>query len=1230
MTTKDSRLRTITTGLIILALLFHPIVLPTAAESETPPGISVDVSVPESVTAGDSTEIGAAIEVADVPGDHSVEVSYSIIIDGETVDDGTVTIQDGGTGEISTQFAFPDSGTHDVALEVSGAILGEEISASASTTVSVSPEPLGSLGLDASIPSSSTAGESTSISTTVSLPDAAGADYSGDVTVSVQADGERKASETITLTDGQEEEVSLSPTFETGGDTTVTIVAEGSIGETPVSASTSGNIDIQTGSIGELGLSVDGPSSVSAGSTADISATVSVPAIAGQDVNEEITVEVIEDGSVLASNSISLADGASDTVTLSPTFDTAGDHSLTIRVSGTIAGADRSIERSTTISVEAGSIPDPTISVDAPESIQSGEPTTMSATISVPEVTGLDAETALDVTVQANGETKAEESITLGLGDTETIDLEPTFEATGDVSVEFSVSGTIDGTPVSTSISREFTVNGTQSLSGELGGSVDIPRTATVNNQTTMEAELTLPTPPQRASGDLTIELVADGETVVTEQVSLSESEVDSGTTDVELATAFEQSGDVELQLRVDGEVAGLPVSWDSEPRTITIEDQRTSQVSVEGAVFPVPESLEDKASGLTELPGVDDQFQAFVLANQDSMYIVLSDSGSVPSAGAATVSGRTLDRNPTESGMEFGAILATEVTHRTEGAEASVSEINANPDEYRLDLVRVSATYRRASFLTDPDTGSDFTMVETVGSLVENPRSASELMTDIGGNARLLSRYPNATTVDRITGSASREHLNTVGFEEKYWMDSQATVDGVVLNPSGAAYEYAATFGNESVLDTQDGSPILYVADTSLDTQQIDSVDEVSRRATELDGTIVEVEGRVYQSILSTQESLEHAESSCSVDVVTIPTPSGPVCYNINQDAAIQGGVLWDTVPTSREDVLFIAGVSSLHQDMPTTTANGSYTITGEVVSTSRFDSDLPDGSVLLVYRMNRVGGIDYEEVGDEGRSVIEEQTGQLRAMLRAQIGGSVIESTESGESGANESATTHGQVGEVASISPENPVTVEFDEQTATHPVQAITLSVSETITDVEVETTAVDGLPSSVSSPPVESMHSVRIETSADDASIQTATLEFAIPVTENTDPGNFVVYRYHEGSWESLETSVESVSDAEVVLSSETPGFSYFVVGSTRESPGSTSTAEASEETTSGADADEPKTDDVSESTGTTIATDSTGTRNSESTSTDSSGGQPGFGLVLAVLSLSMYLGWRIRK
>jgi hypothetical protein len=172
-----------------------------------------------------------------------------------------------------------------------------------------------------------------------------------------------------------------------------------------------------------------------------------------------------------------------------------------------------------------------------------------------------------------------------------------------------------------------------------------------------------------------------------------------------------------------------------------------------------------------------------------------------------------------------------------------------------------------------------------------------------------------------------------------------------------------------------------LYVVDT-FQPEQVDNVSEIKRRAEELDGDIVTVKTRFNQLRVSIQETVEHV-TGCNEGVLKIQTPEGPVCVNVGQDNLVHGGVMWNTIPTSSEQILLTTGISSSHLDAPVGVQRGRYQVTGKVVSSTRVDSQyprlgdaLPNRTVFVLYELERLSQIDYRDLGNESKALIENRT--------------------------------------------------------------------------------------------------------------------------------------------------------------------------------------------------------------------------------------------------------------
>lgn len=725
----------------------------------------------------------------------------------------------------------------------------------------------------------------------------------------------------------------------------------------------------------------------------------------------------------------------------------------------------------------------------------------------------------------------------------------------------------------------------------ELAIGVDAPSEPTVGEDTSISASISAPDVVGSHEATLTVQVYVDGERVATRTVTIQDGEK----TTVSVGYTFDSAGT--HTVTVEGEVTLGGTSFSNSAsatvevaKPTTVETPTVQTTSVNGAAFAVPRSLRDEVRSYREAAGQDLPANAFVLATRDELYVVFTQS--TPKTGIATVEGAVLDRNLSSGNFTFGVIGATSASFDTKGTRASVEEVSRNSAEYRLELVRTTATYRRVSTLTDPDEGNNFTASVTAGVLVEDPRTAGSMFRNVGRTARSLSHDPDASEVDGAVIDPRKPHLHTVSFQTAFWTDAEATVDAIVLDPSSAAYRYVQTFDEAGVARAENGEPILYVVNEDFDPRSMDGVTEVKQRASSLDGDVVSFETRLFQQRISSQEVLEE-NSGCGKEKLQVKE----ACVNVAQDALIHGGVAWSGVPESRGDVLVVMGVSSIHQDEPQKLRKGRYRIVGEVVSTSRLNASLPEGSVLLVYELTRVGDIDYEQMAEESRAVIEQRTDSFVTRLRGEV---------TGDESQNESSQT------VPSVTPGEPSVVTFNATgNASVTVEEVRLNATKNLENVDVEVRDVSSIPDSVPSPPARPIRVLNVSASAPDAAVANATIRLHVRKSELEADGQLVVYRYHDGEWQELNTSIASESKTEIVVRVRTPGFSYFAVATT--------SGDSDGNETKGTQAPETHGKTGTNTDGETDA----GKKNAPTT------GVPGFGVLEVLASLAL-VGWRVRS
>lgn len=630
--------------------------------------------------------------------------------------------------------------------------------------------------------------------------------------------------------------------------------------------------------------------------------------------------------------------------------------------------------------------PEIDVSITLPDQATVGDDATIGASATIPDLVG-SYETEVTFTLLVDGTRVSQRTATVADGETTQTSFEHTFDTSGSHDVRITASTEFAGKRFDAGVSKTLRVESQTTTTPDIDSidvSISAPSTTAVDQSTTISSTVGLPAVSGTSvSGDVTVALEADGQQVAAKTITLSDGESKT----VSLSHAFATSGETELTVTATGTIADQSLSA-STTRTITVESQ-TETIDTTGVVFKTPSSLEDEVDSYRSQLGLDGSMNAFVLATQDSLTLVFTSS--TPKKGIASAQGQGTDAAISYGDFTLDVAVATSVSYDQTGRTATVEAISDSPDDYRLDLVRVSTEYRRVSVLTDPDQGENVTASTTVGAVVANPKRAASLYDDATRRGRTLARHPNATTVQRVLQNPEAPYLATFTFETEYWASAPATVDGIVLDPSSRAYEFATTLDSNGLISYPDDRdvPSLYVVDADFRAETYDSVSAITSEADALDGEEVTLTARLYRTRISVQETAEHATTTqCSEDLLTVQTPNGPACVNLAADVLADGGIAWTTVPKSRDDVLPVIGLSATHQDDPLVQERGRYELTGELVSTTRINDSLPEGSILVVHEAERVGDIDYQAVAAEARSLIEARATRLQTYHQRSAG--------------------------------------------------------------------------------------------------------------------------------------------------------------------------------------------------------------------------------------------------
>ncbi len=190
---------------------------------------------------------------------------------------------------------------------------------------------------------------------------------------------------------------------------------------------------------------------------------------------------------------------------------------------------------------------------------------------------------------------------------------------------------------------------------------------------------------------------------------------------------------------------------------------------------------------------------------------------------------------------------------------------------------------------------------------------------------------------------------------------------------------------------------------------------------------------------------------------------------------------------------------------------------------------------------------------------------------------------------------------------------------ERLGTGPVQQVTVNFEEA-TSGTVEIKAVDDFPAGA--PAIDQQVLARVDISPPrDAANAPGTVELTVSRTAVTDAGadpselQIVRYNQNSGEIETLTTDVAGRDDQTVTVSADTPGFSVFGITVAEQgtvTAAQTATATPEPTATATQTAPEPPTD--------TPTAESTPTETAPETQTPTEGGGPGFGAIVAIVTL----------
>ena len=763
--------------------------------------------------------------------------------------------------------------------------------------------------------------------------------------------------------------------------------------------------------------------------------------------------------------------------------------------------------------------------IDAPEKINVNEQIKIGSSAKIPDLPAdwsADLEFILYEKKDRGISKLGTQEITVEDGESVDVAIEHEFKEAGTKQLYFQVDGEItrEGLFSSPTANIDRTTEPvTIGVAGELDpdqiitGGLNTPSEVSSEERVKIESSAEIPELPADWSADLNFILYVNEEQVGTQQVSIEDGE----SVNITINHKFQEADKREVYYRITGEVTrDGPVETkttqiDRTTETVTVGvSSRLELTTVEGAALPVPQSLEDEVSeyktnirqtilendtseaisSIKERLPKEVTANSFVVADQNDVYIVFTDQN--PTKGLAKVEGFKINKELPEKDLSFGVVTATNITTKTSGAETDVQDVVEHTNDYRLELIKTDAHYRRASVLVDQKE-ANFNV--TAGTLTNSPKTASSIFNNIGNKTRTLSENaaeaePTRKQIETAIGNPQQSRINTFSFETRFWTDAPATVDGIVLDPAGQANKFITNYTDIPTAETGDSQPILYVVEEDYRPKEMTKISSIRSNAESLDGEVVQINARLIQGKLSVEETIEHGTTTCGSTRFPIPTGQGqPFCANLRTDVLLHAGGAWTTVPQSRNDALPVLGISSQKQDTPITNETGRYSITGEVVASSRFDEDLPDSSVLVIYSMERTGNIDYQEVSNEGKNIIADKRGQIRSRLRSQVG--------EGQVDIKEAISESEEIGENVQLSniTINPDTINNSDQ-----LHTLTFDVENLSTDGEADEFSIE-IPQTVA---INSVSSVTADELEDpDHKITGNTIKFSLKPADNTE-------------------------------------------------------------------------------------------------------------------------------
>jgi acyl-CoA thioesterase FadM len=267
---------------------------------------SNSVTAPDTVTAGDTLEITAAVQNI---GNESGDITLNLTRNGTRINNTSVTVNADGISNISLSTQLDQTGNQILTVEGSQNRVNK--------TVTVQPQPANISVRPSSVTAPNTIIEDNRAELNVTVGNTGG--ESGDITVNLTQSGTRVNNTSVTVSRNDTEIISLSTQLTDPGNQTLIVAGPQNSASRTVRVLAQANISLQSGN-------VSAPDTATAGDTVDVTATVENTG----EVSGDITVNLTQSETRVNNTSVTVSAGGRQTISLSTQLNQTGDQTLTV------------------------------------------------------------------------------------------------------------------------------------------------------------------------------------------------------------------------------------------------------------------------------------------------------------------------------------------------------------------------------------------------------------------------------------------------------------------------------------------------------------------------------------------------------------------------------------------------------------------------------------------------------------------------------------------------------------------------------------------------------------------------------------------------------------------------------------------------------------------------------------------------------------------------------------